>query len=366
MSSSRLVLVKNRLEHNKVAEVNKKKQKDREEETDPNWSSGADERDWRLTRQPTNPVQGRKQFEQIVCSLPHTLPQLPIEREEKRREGGGRRAAAWCLRVWVGAVQSRQRHCSSLQPPPSNCPPYSECSPGPSPLKQERSGRSTARLHTPLLPLLCWLREQLLWSHAWVLGRGEWQGGVCSGEMHSLYLSVVVVMVNFCFSIWRRLRQNKCLSLFLQTDDVFFFQLPLNICIFSLKKKNLMLFWINSAGGHQSAAVKRRWCGACCVYVLRSEGETAASVSNDGSLFDSGPLTHLRPPTCSDAHTTADKHVSVCVHGCVAQVLVLLRYHPFWQPWNRWVKLCVCVRKGKERKMCLCVFLVYFACFLCS
>lgn len=36
MSSSRLVLVKNRLEHNKVAEVNKKKQKDREEETDPN------------------------------------------------------------------------------------------------------------------------------------------------------------------------------------------------------------------------------------------------------------------------------------------------------------------------------------------
>ena len=127
-----------------------------------------------------------------------------------------------------------------------------------------------------------------------------------------------------------------------------------------------MLFWKYSAGGQQTVAVRQRCCGACCVYVLLSEGETAASMSNDGSLFDSGPLTHLRSPTCSDAHTTADKHVSVCVHGCVAQVLILLQYHPFWQPWNRWVKVCVCVRKGKERKgkerrgkerrTCLCVF----------
>lgn len=270
MSSSRLVLVKNRLEHNKVAEVNKKKQKDREEETDPNWSSGADERDWRLTRQPTNPVQGRKQFEQIVCSLPHTLPQLPIEREEKRREGGGRRAAAWCLRVWVGVVQSRQRHCSSLQPPPSNCPPYSECSPGPSPLKQERSGRSTARLHTPLLPLLCWLREQLLWSHAWVLGRGEWQGGVCSGGMHSLYLSVVVVMVNFCFSIWRRLRQNKCLSLFLQTDDVFFPAASKYLYIFFEKKKsNVILNKFCWRSPKCSCETKMMWCLLCLCAALR-------------------------------------------------------------------------------------------------
>lgn len=96
--------------------------------------------------------------------------------------GRRRRAAAPSLRVWVGVVQSRQRHCSSLQHRPSNSPYYSECSPGPSPLKQERPGCSPAWLNTRPL---CRLRQQLLWSHAWVLGRGEWQGGVCDGGVYT-------------------------------------------------------------------------------------------------------------------------------------------------------------------------------------
>ena len=50
-------------------------------------------------------------------------------------------------------------------------------------------------------------------------------------------------------------------------------------------------------------------------HVLRSEGETAMSVSHDGSFFHSGPLTQFCTATqrCDNAHTAADEHTSMCV-----------------------------------------------------
>lgn len=73
-----------RLEKNKVAEENK----DREAETDQITRAVVLMRErvpsvLRLTRQLTNPVQGRQHSEQIISSAPHTLSLVPIECDER-------------------------------------------------------------------------------------------------------------------------------------------------------------------------------------------------------------------------------------------------------------------------------------------
>lgn len=64
-----------------------------------------------------------------------------------------------------------------------------------------------------------------------VSGREE-----CVVEGCTLYLSVVVV-VNYCFLIWRQLRQNKCLTLFCKLMMFFPATSKYYISYISLKKK---------------------------------------------------------------------------------------------------------------------------------
>lgn len=113
----------------------------------------------------TNQKQGTQCSGPIISSLPHPQGSGAYRVSKQAEEEEGFDSA---LRERLNVERSRQRLCSNTEPS------YSEYSPGPSPLKQERPGCLSACLHPPLSPFLHRLSAQLLQSHAWVLGRGEW------------------------------------------------------------------------------------------------------------------------------------------------------------------------------------------------
>lgn len=105
-----------------------------------------------------------------------------------------KREAGWCRRRGGQQIKSL---CGSRAPVDKDTAAtcsissYSEWSPGPSPLKQERPGHSSSCLHPPLPHILHGLKEHLLCSHAWMLGWGEWQGRLCEGGMFTVMSSSV-------------------------------------------------------------------------------------------------------------------------------------------------------------------------------
>ena len=81
-------------------------------------------------------------------------------------------------------------------------------------------------------------------------------------------------------------------------------------------------------------------CLMIILYILYWDGETAAPLSKDGSIFDSGPLTHLRTLTLIMCNAPVQYPVLIntltCLCVCVCVCVCV------------WLGLCVCV--------CVCLF----------
>lgn len=102
-----------------------------------------------LTEQGTNRKEclGGQQLSEPIAFLLPMFPSAACNDEgclRKREEGGGAEAVRIRALGWLQSNQTKTLQSSA--PSPSRSPSSSECSPGPGPLKQERSGRSSAFL----------------------------------------------------------------------------------------------------------------------------------------------------------------------------------------------------------------------------